>query len=165
MTIDFEESMCYRARLICADLNSGYKNPEEIRDLIEILIGEEVPDDLVISQPFYTDYGRNIRFGKNVYINSGCQFQDQGGIVIGDNALIGHGVILATIDHDLVTRERIISPIVIGNDVWLGAGVIVTRGVTIGDGASVAAGAVVTEDVPAGALVGGVPAKVIKFRT
>ena len=152
----------YRARMICADINSGYKNPEEIRDLLEILTGEEVPDDLVISQPFYTDYGKNIHFGKNVYINSGCQFQDQGGIWIGDNALIGHGVILATIDHDLVTRERIISPIHIGKDVWLGAGVIVTRGVTIGDGASVAAGAVVTEDVPPGALVGGIPAKILK---
>ena len=159
--MDFEKD-CYRARIICADINAGYKNPEEIRDILEILTGEEVPDDLVISQPFYTDYGRNIHFGKNVYINSGCQFQDQGGIWIGDNALIGHGVILATIDHDLVTRERIISPIVIGNDVWLGAGVIVTRGVTIGDGASVASGAVVTEDVPAGALVGGIPAKVLK---
>jgi len=152
----------YRARIICGDLNEGYKNPVEIRSYIETLINDEVPDDLVISQPFYTDYGKNIHFGKNVYINSGCQFQDQGGIWIGDNALIGHGVILATVDHDLVTRERIISPIVIGKDVWLGAGVIVTRGVTIGDGATVAAGAVVTEDVPAGALVGGIPAKILK---
>ena len=94
-----------------------------------------------------------------------AQSKLQGGIWIGDNALIGHGVILATVDHDLATRERIISPIVIGNDVWLGAGVIVTRGVTIGDGASVAAGAVVTEDVPPGTLVGGIPAKTIKSAT
>ena len=155
----------YRARIFCAEINNGYKNPEEIRGLLEILTGEEVPDDLVISQPFYTDYGKNIRFGKNVYINSGCQFQDLGRIEIGDNALIGHGVILATVDHDLVTRERIISPIVIGNDVWIGAGVVVTRGVTIGDGASVAAGAVVIGDVPPGVLVGGVPARIIKSAT
>lgn len=156
------EEMCYRARIICADLNDGYKTPEEIRDILEIMLGEAVPDDLVISQPFYTDYGRNIHFGKNVYVNAGCHFQDQGGIWIGDNALIAHSVILATVDHDLITRERIISPIRIGNDVWIGAGAIVTRGVTIGDGATVAAGAVVTEDIPPFTLAAGVPAKAIK---
>ena len=161
----FEEEMCYRARRLCSWLNSVYREPAEMRDILTEITGERVPDDLVISLPFFTDYGRNIHFGNNVYINSGCQFQDQGGIWIGDNTLIGHGVILATVDHDLVTRERITGPIVIGNDVWLGAGVIVTRGVTIGDGASVAAGAVVTEDVPPGTLVGGIPAKTIKSAT
>ena len=115
--------------------------------------------------PFYTDCGKNIHFGQNVFINSGCRFQDQGGIWIGNNALIGHNAVLATLNHDSDPKKRgnlIPSRIVIGNDVWLGANVTVLPGVTIGDGAIIAAGAVVTKDVPARTVAGGVPAKVIK---
>ena len=114
--------------------------------------------------PFYTDFGRNIHIGKNVFINSGCSFQDQGGIYIGDNTLIGHRVVLATLDHDLNPYDRhlLCAPIHIGNRVWIGAGAIITRGVTIGDGAVIAAGAVVTKDVEENTIVGGVPAKFIK---
>ncbi len=114
--------------------------------------------------PFYTDFGRNIHIGKHVFINSCCNFQDQGGIYIGDHALIGHRVVLATIDHDLNPYDRTnhCAPIHIGRRVWIGSGAIITKGVTIGDGAVIAAGAVVTKDVPAYTVVGGVPAKVIK---
>ena len=114
--------------------------------------------------PFYTDFGRNIHIGKNVFINSCCHFQDQGGIYIGDYALIGHNVVLATINHDMnpYSRENIYKPIKIGNRVWIGSNVVVTHGVTIGDGAVIAAGAVVTKDVQAYTVVGGIPAKVIK---
>ena len=112
----------------------------------------------------YTDFGRNIHIGKNVFINSGCNFQDQGGIYSGDNTLIGHRVVLATLDHDLNPYDRhlLCAPIHIGNRVWIGAGAIITRGVTIGDGAVIAAGAVVTKDVEENTIVGGVPAKFIK---
>lgn len=115
--------------------------------------------------PFYTDCGKNIRIGKSVFINSGCQFQDQGGITIGDGTLIGHSVVLATLDHDLDPEHRADMhprPISIGKNVWIGAHATVTRGVTVGDGAVVAAGAVVTKDVPPNTVVGGVPARVIK---
>ena len=103
--------------------------------------------------------------GKDVFINAGCKFQDQGGIVIGDGALIGHGVVLATLDHDLDPAKRQqLHPgkIVIGKGVWIGANATVTRGVTIGDHAVIAAGAVVNKDVPAGMIAGGVPARIIK---
>ena len=147
------------------ELNTKYHTPEEIVSIMTELTGEEVDESLRLFPPFYTDFGRNIHIGKNVFINSGCSFQDQGGIYIGDNTLIGHRVVLATLDHDLNPYDRhlLCAPIHIGNRVWIGAGAIVTRGVTIGDGAVIAAGAVVTKDVPPYCIVGGVPAKVIKF--
>ena len=125
---------------------------------------EAVDSSLTLFPPFYTDFGRNIHLGKNVFINSCCNFQDQGGIYIGNHALIGHRVVLATIDHDLNPYDRTnhCAPIRIGDRVWIGSGAIITKGVTIGDGAVVAAGAVVTKDVSPNTVVGGVPAKAIK---
>lgn len=118
-----------------------------------------------IFPPFTTDFGRNIHVSEGVFINSGCRFQDQGGIWIGARSLIGHNVVLATLNHDLsVTRrgDTIPAPIRIGQDVWIGANVTVLAGVTIGDGAVVAAGAVVTKDVPARTVVAGVPARTVR---
>lgn len=115
--------------------------------------------------PFYTDCGKNIHVGKNVFINMGCKFQDQGGIFIGDGVLIGHNVVLATLNHAKSPCDRsamLPAPIHIGKNVWIGANATVLPGVTIGDGAIVAAGAVVNRDVPENTVVGGVPAKVIK---
>ena len=103
--------------------------------------------------------------GERVFINMGCKFQDQGGITIDEGALIGHNVVLATINHDLDPAKRqsmSYAPIHIGKNVWIGANATVLAGVTIGDGAVVAAGAVVTKDVEPNTIVGGVPAKVIK---
>jgi acetyltransferase-like isoleucine patch superfamily enzyme len=115
--------------------------------------------------PFYTDCGKNITIGKNVFINSGCHFQDQGGIAIGDDTLIGHTVVLAILNHGLEADKRknlYPAPIIIGNNVWIGAHATVLPGVSIGENAVIAAGAVVTKDVPPNTVVGGVPAKVIK---
>ena len=109
--------------------------------------------------------GKNIKLGEDVFINSGCHFQDQGGITIGDHSLIGHNCVLATLNHDQDPMKRADlhpAPIVIGNRVWLGANVTVLPGVTIGDGAIVAAGAVVSKDVPPNTVVGGTPARVLK---
>ena len=96
----------------------------------------------------------------------GCRFQDTGGITIGDGTLIGHGSTLTTLNHSMDPDRRADmtpAPVVLGRKVWLGAGVIVVPGVHIGDGAVVGAGAVVTKDVPANAIVAGVPAKLIRM--
>jgi acetyltransferase-like isoleucine patch superfamily enzyme len=161
----FMHELSQEALRITMEMNNAYHSPEELVALMRKLTAQ--PDFPVFGlfPPFYTDCGKNIHFGKNVFVNSGCRFQDQGGIWIGDNALIGHNAVLATLNHDPDPEKRanlIPSPIVIGRDVWLGANVTVLPGVTIGDGAIVAAGAVVTKDVPKNTVVGGVPAKVIK---
>ena len=146
-------------------LNNQYHTPEEIIEIMSDITGTEVDASFRMFPPFYADFGRNIHIGKNVFINSSCHFQDQGGIYIGDGALIGHNAVLATINHDLnpFSRKNSYKPIHIGNRVWLGANVTVLQGVTIGDGAVVAAGAVVNRDVPPNAVVGGVPAKILRM--
>jgi acetyltransferase-like isoleucine patch superfamily enzyme len=150
---------------VTAELNGSYHTPEEIREIFSRLTGKPVDETFAMFPPFYTDCGKNIQLGRNVFINSGCRFQDQGGIIIGDGVLIGHNVVLATLNHDVDPQKRSDmhpAPIVIGNNVWIGAQATVLPGVTIGDGAIVAAGAVVNRDVPANVIVGGVPAKIIK---
>lgn len=157
--------MAFDAMKITSVLNQGYHEPEEIRALISELIGQELDDGFALFPPFYTDCGKNIHIGKNVFINSGCHFQDQGGITLGDGALIGHGVVLATINHHPHPAKRgneYLKPIVIGKNVWIGSRAVITQGVTVGDGAIIAAGAVVTKDVPSNVVVGGIPAKIIK---
>lgn len=154
-----------RAIRICMDINGRYHTPEEIVGLMSELTGKPAPESLRVFPPFNADCGYNIFFGENVFINSGCKFQDQGGIYLGDRVLIGHNVVLATLNHDLDPAKRAdMQPaaIHIGNDVWLGSGCIVLPGVSVGDGAVVAAGAVVAKDVAPLTVVGGVPAKLIK---
>lgn len=150
---------------LTTELNGSYHPPEEIREIFSRLTGKPVDETFGLFPPFSTDCGKNIHVGKNVFINSGCRFQDQGGIFIGDEVLIGHNVVLATLNHDSNPQKRgdmYPAPILIGNNVWIGAQATVLPGITIGDGAIVAAGAVVTRDVPANVIVGGVPAKIIK---
>ena len=153
------------SRRLQFDLNCSYHTPEEVRHLFGEIIGQEMDDGFALFPPFYTDFGRNIHIGKNVFINSCCQFQDQGGIFIGDGCLIGHSVVLATLNHDKAPEKRQNlhhHPIRIGRGVWIGANATVTSGVTIGDNAIIAAGAVVTKDISANMIAAGVPAKVIK---
>jgi acetyltransferase-like isoleucine patch superfamily enzyme len=150
---------------LTAELNGHYHTPQEVQELFSQLIGKPVDKTFAMFPPFYTDCGKNINVGKNVFINSGCRFQDQGGITIGDGVLIGHNVVLATLNHDIDPKKRGTmhpAPITIGNDVWIGANATVVPGINIGDGAIIAAGAVVTEDVPPNVIVGGVPAKMLK---
>lgn len=153
------------AMMLTAQLNGVYHTPEEVRELFSKITGEAVDGSFCMFPPFYTDFGKNIHVGKNVFINSGCHFQDQGGITIGDGSLIGHNVVLATINHGFAPAHRgdnHPAPVIIGKNVWIGSNATILPGVTIGDGAIVAAGAVVTKDVPPMTVVGGVPAKVIK---
>lgn len=149
-----------------ARLNGSYRTPEEVLALMSELTGRPVPESLAVFPPFYSEFGKNLHLGEDVFINIGCRFQDAGGITIGDGSLIGHGSTLTTLDHGVDPDRRadmIPAPIVIGRKVWLGASVTVVPGVTIGDGAIVGAGAVVTKDVPANAIVAGVPARVIRM--
>ena len=122
-------------------------------------------ESFTLFPPFTTDCGKNISLGKEVFLNAGCRFQDQGGITIGNGVLIGHNVVLATLNHDPAPARRDWlhpAPIVIGDRVWIGSNATVLPGITIGDGAIVAAGAVVTKDVAPNTVVAGVPARVLK---
>lgn len=162
----FMSGLAQDAMRITAELNASYHEPKEVRKLISKLIGKPVDVSFGMFPPFYTDCGKNLTIGKNVFINSGCRFQDQGGINLGDGVLIGHNVVLATLNHGLAQEERSNThpaPIRIGKNVWIGANSTVLPGVTIGENAVVAAGAVVTKDVPENVIVGGVPAKIIKL--
>lgn len=147
-------------------VNAGqYRDEDEMNDLIQAILGRAIPKSVTIWQPFYMDFGRNITFGENVFVNANVHMQDQGGIRIGNNVLIGHQVVIATLDHDLDPNHRGIlhpAPVVIEDDVWIGSNATITKGVTIGQGAVIAAGSVVTKDVPPMTIVGGVPAKMIK---
>ena len=157
--------MSQEALKITMELNNKYHTHKEMIQLMSELIGKEVDESFSMFPPFYTDCGKNIHLGKNVFINAGCKFQDQGGIYIDDGTMIGHNAVLATINHledPSLRAGMIFQPIHIGKNVWLGANVTILPGVTIGDGAIVAAGAVVTKDVPSNMLVAGVPAKVIR---
>ena len=161
----FMHGVSQEALKITAEINGSYHTPEELRALFSKLIGQPVDDTFGLFPPFYTDCGKNIHLGKHVFINMGCKFQDQGGIFIGDGALIGHNVVLATLNHAMSPKDRatmVPASIHIGRNVWIGANATVLPGVTIGDGAVVAAGAVVTKDVPENTIVGGVPARIIQ---
>lgn len=147
------------------EMNNIYKSDLEMKESVEGILGYSIPDTVRIRQPFYMDFGKNVEFGENVFVNASCHFQDQGGIRIGNNALIGHQVVLATLDHGLTASERenlYPAAIEIEDDVWIGSNSVILKGITIGEGAVVAAGSVVTKDVPANVVVGGNPAKVLR---
>lgn len=154
-----------RAQKITMRLNYGFHEPEETVRLFSELTESKVDDSFRCFLPFYTECGINIKLGKNVFINSGCCFQDHAGIEIGDGTLIGHQVVIATLNHaqDPLSRADMFpKPVKIGKNVWIGAHATILPGVTIGDNAIIAAGAVVTKDVEKNAVAGGVPAKKIK---
>lgn len=154
-----------RAQAITAELNSGTHSADEIVELFSRLTDREIDKSFRCFPPFYTECGINIKPGKNVFINSGCCFQDHAGIEIGDGTLIGHQVVIATLNHDLnpeCRADMFPKAVKIGKNVWIGAHATILPGVTIGDNAVIAAGAVVAKDVEKNTVVGGVPAKKIK---
>jgi acetyltransferase-like isoleucine patch superfamily enzyme len=147
-----------------AKLNTS-EDVEQIRKRLGEIIGSEIDASTIIFVPFYTNFGQFITIGKNVFINHACSFLDMGGITIEDNVLIGPKVNLITENHPLNPADRralICKPIVIKRNAWIGAAATILYGVTIGENSIVAAGAVVTSDVPPNSIVGGVPAKFIK---
>ncbi len=150
---------------ITTELNNKYHTQEEIIELMTKLTGRETDETFRLFPPFYTDCGKNIKIGKNVFINSCCRFQDQGGIEIGDNVLIGHNTTIATLNHDFNPEKRAnLTPnkVKIGNNVWIGADCTILPGVEIKDGAIIGAGSVVTKSVEENTIVAGNPARVIK---
>jgi acetyltransferase-like isoleucine patch superfamily enzyme len=137
----------------------------EIRERLGEIIGSRLDKSTIIFTPFFTNFGRFIQIGKNVFINHACTFLDMGGITIEDDVLIGPKVNLITENHPLNPADRkalFAKPIIIKRNAWIGAAATVMPGVTIGENSVVAAGAVVTKDVPDNTIAGGVPAKAIK---
>ena len=146
-------------------INNAYHTHDEIVALMSELTGREVDESFGLFPPFYTDCGKNLRLGKRVFINSGCKFQDQGGITIGNDVLVGHNCVIATLNHAMDPDRRadmIPAPVSIGDKVWIGANVTILQGVNIGEGAVIPAGAVVNRDVPPRTVAGGIPARVLK---
>ena len=161
----FMDKMGGEARKTTFWLNSAYHSPEEIRAILSELFGRPVPSTLRVFPPFYTDFGKNIEVGENVFINACCHFQDHGGVIIGDGCQIGHNVVFATLNHFLEPEKRKMTypaPIVLGKNVWVGSNATILQGVTIGDNSVIGAGAVVTGDIPVDSVAVGVPAKVVK---
>jgi acetyltransferase-like isoleucine patch superfamily enzyme len=156
-----------RAVAITARMNRlTFDDAAEVRALFAELTGQDVGDDFLLIPPFYTAGGCEIRVGRNVFINQCCTFYGLGGLIIGDDVMIGPNVSIITAGHPLDPAQRrsvtIGNPIVIERNVWIATGATIIGGVTIGENAVVAAGAVVTKDVPAGVMVGGNPARVIR---
>ena len=153
-----------RTLRLSAQLNAS-GDVDQVRQLLSEIIGSPIDDSTTIFTPFYTNFGRFITIGKNVFINHACSFLDMGGITIEDNVLIGPKVNLITENHPLDPSNRtslIATAIVVKRNAWIGAAATILPGVTIGENAVVAAGALVSKDVAPNTVVAGVPAKMVK---
>ncbi len=145
-------------------MNSSVMSADEVRQVFAEVTGTEVDETLTLFPPFYMDFGRNLRVGKNVLIQHCCTFFDRCGITIGDNTFIAPKVNLITINHPVEPSKRNCTygaPITIGRNVWIGIASTVLPGVTIGDNSIVGANSVVTHDVPPNTIVAGSPARKI----
>jgi acetyltransferase-like isoleucine patch superfamily enzyme len=153
-----------RTMKLSAQLNTA-TDLSDARQLLSDITGKTIDESTTVFVPFYTNFGKFITIGKHVFINHACSFLDLGGITIEDHVLIGPRVNLVTENHPADPAQRrslMTKPIVIRRNAWIGATATILPGVTIGENAIVAAGAVVSKDVPANTVVGGVPAKFIK---
>ncbi|KXU84237.1 transferase [Paraburkholderia monticola] len=156
-----------RAMAITASINRlTFNDTDQVRALFSELIGKPVDPSFVLIPPFYTTGGVDISVGRNVFVNQNCTFYDLGGLAIADDVMIGPNVSLITSGHPIEPFQRhtgvTASPIVIERNVWIAAGATIIGGVTVGENSVVAAGSVVTTDVPPNTLVGGNPARVIR---
>ncbi len=159
----FQQAVARTIRLSAA-LNAS-ADIDQVRQRLSEITGKDIDGSTTIFPPFHTNFGRFITLGKNVFINHACSFLDMGGITIEDDVMIGPRVNLTSETHPLDPANRgtvIPKPIVIRRNAWIGAAATILPGVTIGENAIVAAGAVVSRDVPANAIVAGIPAKVVK---
>lgn len=169
--VPFNDSDYFRIIKACNDtqkllvrLNAA-SDGEEIRNLIGKITGYKVDATTMVFPPFQINYGRNTKIGKNVFINFDCTFLDLGGITIDDNVMLGPKVSLLSEGHPVAANDRqtlTVGRINIQRNAWIGASATILQGVTIGENAVVAAGAVVSKDVPANTVVGGIPAKHIR---
>lgn len=146
-------------------LMNNSSNSDEIRNLLSQITETEIDESVTVFTPLHINYGKHTKIGKNVFINFDCIFLDLGGIIIEDNVLIAPKVSLLTESHPFHPEERqslIPKPIHIKKNAWIGANATILQGVTIGENAVVAAGSVVSKDVPDNTIVGGIPAKILK---
>ena len=160
----FAEVVARTIRL-CVEMNATATELDQVRSRLGDIIGTGIDESTTIFPPFYTNFGQFIRLGKNVFINHNCSFLDIGGITIEDDVQIGPSVNLTSENHPLDPADRktvILQPILIKRNAWIGAGATILPGVTVGENAVVAAGAVVSRDVPPNTVVAGIPAKVVK---
>lgn len=143
-----------------------YDAADQVRAMFSKLIGRELESSVVLVPPFYATGGENTRIGKNVFINQNCTMYDLGGIDIADDVMIGPNVSLISSGHPIAPSQRragvTAAPIAVERNVWIAANVTIIAGVTIGENSVVAAGSVVTKDVPPNTLVAGNPAKIIR---
>ena len=158
------EGEMIRSHALCLEISSKKPTDPDYKGLLEELFGCAIDDSVAIVSPFYCDCGCRMSVGKNVTINKGATILSPGKVVIEDNVLIGPEVKITTVDHDLHDRHRLFhfGKVVIKENAWICMGAIIYPGVTIGRNAVVAAGAVVTKDVPDDVVVGGNPARIIK---
>ena len=152
-----------RARTLCFNANNVSPDDPTYNKYLEELFSRKL-DDVRILTPFICDFGNRVTFGKNVFINHSAILSASGGIEFQDGVSIAPGVRIATINHDFNNRHTIYTygKVVIKKNAWIGMNVTICPGVTIGENSVIAAGAVVTKDIPANVVAGGVPAKIIK---
>jgi acetyltransferase-like isoleucine patch superfamily enzyme len=156
-----------QAMRLTAEMNKlSFDDVAKVRELFSELTGRKVDDTFILIPPFYSAYGRDIRVGHKVFINQCCTIYDMGGVDIADRVMIGPNVSIITSGHPLQPSERRAyieaKPIVIEENVWIAAGATILGGVTVGENSVVAAGAIVTKDVPPNSFVAGVPAKIVR---
>ena len=154
-----------RTMRLCAELNTGYHTEAEVRDYLRDITGTDVDDTVRVFPPFNINYGLTTRFGRDSFVNFGCTFLALGGITIEEGAFIGPHCVLATEYHPEEPAKRhslLTKPITIGRNPWPGADVKALAGATTGQNAIVAAGSVVTKDVPPDTVVAGSPARIIR---
>ena len=145
-------------------LNAAEPLSDEQCAALDELFGGKAPEGLGLFTPVQIDFPRQMRFGEHVFINHSFTAMSIGGIWLGDRVQIGPHVTIVTDNHDFADRGVLrCKPVRIGDGVWIGANVTILPGVTMGENAVLAAGAVVTKDVPANTIVGGNPAKVIRM--
>lgn len=150
---------------LVAELNTGYRTNQEMLAFLESITDTKIDSSVTVSQPFYTDFGRHITFGKNIFINQNVTFVDLGGITIEDQVLIGPMTRIITVNHLLDSEKRRgmeVKPVRIKKNAWIGANVTILPGVTVGENAVIAADSTVTKDVPDNVVVAGSPAKIKK---
>jgi len=157
-------NIVFRTIKLSATLNTS-TDVDQIRERLSEIIGQPIDKSTMIFVPFFTNFGRHIKIGKNVFINHACTMLDLGGITVEDNVQIGPKVNLISETHPLDPSTRkslILKPVVLKRNAWIGAGATILPGVTIGENSVVAAGALVNKDVPDNTVVAGIPAKVVR---
>lgn len=164
--LDYQEipKACAKNKPLLLKANQS-EDPTDVIQILNQITGGKIAESATIFTPFHTNYGRNISIGENVFINHDCSFLDLGGITIDDGVMIAPKVLISSEGHPIELAERnklIVGRVHIKRNAWIGANVTILPGVTVGENSVVAAGAVVSKDVPDNVLVGGIPAKIIK---